>query len=111
MKNISNIIYTNQYICDILILYSRQVMPMGEIMQNKANFKRKPIVKETVAAEGAVVGRNALRELLASGRDIDKIFVLRGEREGSITLLVAKAIERGIPVVEVERAKLGEYFA
>ncbi|MBR5011723.1 MAG: 23S rRNA (guanosine(2251)-2'-O)-methyltransferase RlmB [Clostridia bacterium] len=75
-------------------------------MQNKANFKRKPIVRETVAAEGAVVGRNALRELLASGRDIDKIFVLRGEREGSITLLVAKAIERGIPVVEVERAKL-----
>ncbi len=81
-------------------------MPMGEIMQNKANFKRKPIARETTAAEGAVVGRNALRELLASGRDVDKIFVLRGEREGSITLLVAKAIERGIPVVEVERAKL-----
>lgn len=75
-------------------------------MQNKNNFKRKPIVHDTTPAEGAVVGRNALRELLASGRDIDKIFVLRGEREGSITLLVAKAIERGIPVVEVERAKL-----
>ena len=75
-------------------------------MQNKGNFKRKPIERDAIPAEGAVVGRNALRELLASGRAVDKIFVLRGEREGSITLLVAKAIERGIPVVEVERQKL-----
>ena len=75
-------------------------------MQKKGNFKRKPIEREGTPAEGAVIGRNALRELLASGRTIDKIFVLRGEREGSITLLVAKALERGIPVVEVERQKL-----
>lgn len=81
-------------------------MPYGEIMQKKSNFKRKPIERDVTPAEGAVIGRNALRELLASGRDIDKIFVLRGEREGSITVLVAKAIERSIPVVEVERAKL-----
>lgn len=75
-------------------------------MQSRENFKRKPIRQAPVAAEGAVIGRNALRELLASGRDIDKIFVQRGEREGSITVLVAQAIERGIPVVEVEKQKL-----
>ncbi|MBR5538898.1 MAG: 23S rRNA (guanosine(2251)-2'-O)-methyltransferase RlmB [Clostridia bacterium] len=62
--------------------------------------------KKTEAAEGAVVGRNALRELLASGRDVDKIFVQRGEREGSIKVLVAEALSRGIPVVEVEKQKL-----
>lgn len=56
--------------------------------------------------EGLVVGRNAVRELLKSGRDIDKIFVLRGEREGSIVVLVAEAIERHIPVIETDRAKL-----
>ncbi len=55
---------------------------------------------------GAIVGRNAVRELLKSGRAIDKIFVLRGEREGSISVLVAEAIERGIPIVETERGKL-----
>lgn len=55
---------------------------------------------------GAVVGRNAVRELLKSGRDIDKIFVRRGEREGSITMLVAMALERKIPVTEVEKPKL-----
>ena len=58
------------------------------------------------AAENIVVGRNAVRELLKSGRDIDKIFVQRGEREGSIVVLVAEAIERKIPVVEVDKVKL-----
>ena len=58
---------------------------------------------------GAVVGRNAVRELLKSGRAIDKIFVRKGDREGSITMLVAQAIERKIPVLEVERQKLDAY--
>lgn len=55
---------------------------------------------------GVIVGRNAVRELLKSGRDIDKIFVRKGDREGSIVVLVATAIERKIPVVEVESQKL-----
>lgn len=57
-------------------------------------------------AEGLVIGRNAVRELLKSGRDVDKIFVQRGEREGSIVVLVAEAVERHIPVVEVDKIKL-----
>ena len=55
---------------------------------------------------GAVIGRNAVRELLRSDRAIDKLMVQRGERTGSIVALVAEAIERGIPVIEVEKAKL-----
>ena len=58
------------------------------------------------AEEGIVVGRNAVRELLKSERDIDKIFVQRGEREGSIVVLVAEATAKHIPLVEVEKAKL-----
>ena len=56
--------------------------------------------------EGIVVGRNAVRELLKSGRTIDKIFVQRGEREGSIVVIVAEAVSAKIPVVEVDKAKL-----
>ncbi len=56
--------------------------------------------------EGLVVGRNAVRELLKSGRDIDKIFVQRGEREGSIVVLTAEAASRHIPLVEVDKIKL-----
>lgn len=55
-----------------------------------------------------IVGRNAAREVLKSGRSIDKIFVQRGEREGSITVLVAEAISRKIPVIEVEKQKLDQ---
>lgn len=55
---------------------------------------------------GLVIGRNAIRELLKSDREIDKILVQRGEREGSIVVLVAMAIEKGIPVVETDKAKL-----
>lgn len=55
---------------------------------------------------GAVPGRNAVRELLKSGKTIEKIFVRRGDREGSITVLVAEAINRKIPVIETEKEKL-----
>lgn len=54
----------------------------------------------------AVIGRNAVRELLDGGRAVDKILVQKGERTGSIVLLVAMAIERGIPVIETEKPKL-----
>lgn len=57
-------------------------------------------------AEGLVVGRNAVKELLADGRDVEKIYVQRGEREGSINLLVGIASERKIPIIELDRAKL-----
>lgn len=60
----------------------------------------------TGADEGACYGRNAVLELLKSGKDVDKIFVKSGELEGSVTLIIAKAKERGIPVVYVEKEKL-----
>lgn len=57
---------------------------------------------------GAVIGRNAVRELLKSGREADKLFVRRGDREGSIVVLIAEAKAAGIPVIEVEKARLDE---
>lgn len=61
---------------------------------------------DAVRDENAVYGRNAVLELLNSEREIDKIAVKKGEREGSITTIVAIALKRGIPVVEVEKGKL-----
>ena len=57
-------------------------------------------------AEGLVIGRNAVRELLRSDRTVDKLLVRRGDREGSIVVLVAEAVEKNIPIVEVDKAKL-----
>ncbi len=56
--------------------------------------------------EGLVIGRNAVRELLRSDRTVDKLLVRRGDREGSIVMLVAEAVDKDIPVVEVDKAKL-----
>ena len=75
---------------------------------NKGFDRRKKdfsTVKEEVS-ECVVSGRNAVRELLVGERDIDKLYVQSGEREGSIKLLVATAIERKIPVIEVDKNKL-----
>lgn len=60
---------------------------------------------------GVVVGRNAVRELLKSERAVDKIYVKKGgSHEGSITVLIAEAVSKGIPIVEVEGQKL-DYLA
>ena len=68
---------------------------------------RPPLRREEEApAAGIIVGRNAVRELLKSDRAIDKILVRRGDREGSIVVLVAEAIGKGIPVIETDAAKL-----
>lgn len=72
----------------------------GRGMSNARRDADEPI------SEGLVIGRNAVRELLKSGRAVDKIFVQKGEREGSIVVLVAEAVERHIPIVEAEKPRL-----
>ncbi len=75
-------------------------------MRNDRDFRREKEVEQYGDYANITAGRNSVRELLASGRDIDKIFVQKGERTGSITSLIAEARSRSIPVVECEKAKL-----
>ena len=56
--------------------------------------------------EGIVVGRNAVGELLAGGRDIEKIYIQTGKREGSVNVLLGIASERKLPIVELDKAKM-----
>ena len=56
--------------------------------------------------ENVIFGRNAVKELLASGRDIEKLFIQNGDREGSVNLLLGIASERKIPIIEADRSKL-----
>lgn len=53
-----------------------------------------------------VEGRNSVLELLESGKDINKIYIERGEKQGSIHKIIAKAKERRIVLVEVDKNKL-----
>lgn len=74
----------------------------------KQKFDRNKSEKNAPAAdaEGVIYGRNAVLEALKAEKTLDKLFVQGGEREGSITLIVAKAKEAGIPVVQVAKEKL-----
>lgn len=67
-----------------------------------------PRESDKEAVPGIVFGRNEVRELLRSGRSVDKLFIRRGELQGSINVIVGEASERGIPIVEVEREKLDQ---
>lgn len=53
-------------------------------------------------------GRNPVMEALNHGKTIDKIIVKKGEIEGTLRVIVAKAIERGIVVQEVDKTKMAE---
>ena len=76
--------------------------PQGERREERREDRR----EERVLPENYVLGRNAVRELLSSGRDIDKIYIQSGEREGSILALLGEVSARKIPVVEVDKQKM-----
>ncbi len=77
----------------------------GEGRDRKPERSARPAQgREFERRENVVVGRNAVRELLASGMPVDKILV--SGREGSVVALIAQAKERKIPVVDAETAAL-----
>lgn len=55
-----------------------------------------------------VEGRNSVLELLESKKDINKIFITKGEKHGSINKIIAKAKENKIVIVEKDRRQMNE---
>lgn len=105
----------------VIEIKNREFVPkgaslMGEerviFMSKKENINwkdRKNSKKnETEEFNDQIEGRNAVLELLESGKDINKIYVTKGEKHGSITKIIAKARERKIVTVEVEREKINQ---
>ena len=64
--------------------------------------------REKPEFDDQVEGRNAVLELLESGKDINKIFVEKGEKHGSIHKIIAIAKERRIIIVEKEKRQMQE---
>ena len=64
--------------------------------------------REKPEFDDQVEGRNAVLELLESGKDINKIFVEKGEKHGSIHKIIATAKERRIIIVEKEKRQMQE---
>lgn len=55
-----------------------------------------------------IEGRNPVIEALKSGKNIDKIYIQKGDTQGSIIKIKAIARDKRIPVTEVERKKLDD---
>lgn len=53
-----------------------------------------------------IIGRNPVLEALKSERAIDKILIKKGRYEGSLSVIVKKAKEKGIVVQETARERL-----
>lgn len=85
-------------------------------MEKRKNIKkeynrgRNPREEHSPFESNNLEGRNPVLEALNHGRPIDKIIVKKGEIEGTLKLIVAKAKEKGIPVQEVDPRKM-EYMS
>ncbi len=67
--------------------------------------KREEICGQNIEYQDQVEGRNAVLELLESGKDINKIYVEKGEKQGSINKILKKAKERKIIISEIDKKK------
>jgi 23S rRNA (guanosine2251-2'-O)-methyltransferase len=57
-------------------------------------------------SEGLVEGRNAVIEALRAGRPIDKVYILKGDRDATLGHIASKARQAGAVVVDADRRKL-----
>ena len=62
--------------------------------------------REQHQRDDLVIGRNAVREALKSGRAVDSLLIAKGERTGAVLPIIAECRERNIPVKEVDSKKL-----
>ena len=53
-----------------------------------------------------IMGRNAIREAMLAGREVDSILLAKGTRNGAINSILKKAKELRIPVKETDNKKL-----
>ncbi|MDK2918098.1 MAG: rRNA (guanosine2251-2-O)-methyltransferase [Candidatus Petromonas sp.] len=58
-----------------------------------------------------IEGRNPVIEALKAEREIDKILIAKGNREGSIKKIIGMSKDRGIPVQYVDKNKLNQIAA
>ena len=54
--------------------------------------------KDYKTNDNLIIGRNAVIELLKSGREVENVLISKGEREGSINRIVAMCKENKIVV-------------
>ena len=90
---------------------NRKNLKQNDYKKNKnvgARFQPRPERKDEEAFQDQIEGRNSVLELLETGKDINKIFIERGEKHGSINKILGIARDKKIVTVEVDRNKLNQ---
>lgn len=65
-------------------------------------------MKEENSYQDQIEGRNSILELLESGKDINKIYIAKGEQHGSILNIKTLAKKRKIVMVEIDKQKMNK---
>ena len=81
---------------------------MKEYKKGNKSKEKNSTLEENKEYQDQVEGRNSVLELLESGRSINKIFVAKGEKHGSINKIIALAKERKIVISEIDRSKINQ---
>lgn len=74
----------------------------------KGNYNKNENKVEERIFDDQVEGRNSVLELLESGKDINKIFITKGEKHGSINKIIAIAKEKRVIIVEKDKRQMQE---
>ena len=59
-------------------------------------------------SESRIEGRNPVMEALKSDKNIDKLYIQKGDNQGSVIKIRKMAQDKKIPVVEIDKRKLDE---
>lgn len=70
------------------------------------NRKNQSNDQEPEKHKDIIAGRNCVKEALNSGRAIESVLIVKGNKAGSCTAIIAQAKDKGIPVKEVDSKKL-----
>lgn len=62
--------------------------------------------KSEQTPEGLFIGRNAVTELLKSGRTVDRIYIKNDPAEGVLGRIISLANEKRVPIIETDNRKL-----
>lgn len=89
--------------------FDRGTPDRRKIDRRKINRREEDIEREKKEEEiylDQVEGRNAVIELLESGKDINKLYIAKGEKTGSINKIIAMAKEHKVVLVEKDKAQM-----
>ena len=88
------------------IIYRRGSMERRN-QNRRIEDKEEKIIKDLEKIfEDQIEGRNAVLELLESDKDINKIYITKGELKGSINKIIAKANEKKVIIVQKDKKQM-----